>query len=427
MTSSVAAEYSDEEERASKGNAKKADGVPEKKDRKGRKRSRPRSKRRPKRRSKKRRRRSASTAKSDRQASRDRVRRLSNALADETQGREEFGRFEDSEFELAAGYFAKYGFLSVEDIRKAKARSRDFFIEDLRAEHLAINDLRLVLEIFELFPPMQKNRSVENPEFEEICIPVRMKTLSLCFEQLGGILRPDQQMVNAVSIELAKALATNPAYTPFVIPDLAKRPWAPAAADRGKAVESWAARMKNFKSGQQLSFQAWLLYLLRFLIAADVCKAWDTFGGLIAQLNRLGIVLNLAVTENVPTALLYDSQLRAHIADLARQRSVNVDYATLLAEENIAVKRQVLKDLSENHHKKQPQIRSRNSFQLRPRPLNNQFRRGGNNYPPQIRPRRDFRQGNPNTQGISQGAAQGNNPAHQPRVDHPGPPAENQG
>ena len=310
--------------------------------------------------------------------------KLADELAQATQGRDEFSRFEDIDFETAAGYFAKFGFFSLDEIKKAKQKARDFFIEDLRAERLTINDIRLVLEIFELCPPAVKNRNTKNPEFEEICLPVRRKSLAVNLEQLSGWLRPDQLMVNAISAELAKALATSPAYTPFVVLDVSKKPWVPGAADHVKAVESCSSRMKNFKSAQQLSFQSWMLYMLRFFVAAEACKAWDSFGGLIAQLNNLGVVLNIAITENVATALLYDTQLRAHLADLARQRAVNVDYFMLLSEENVAIKRQTVKDMAENYArpKQRPRApsttRARNNWTRRPQFQNNSWDRNNN-------------------------------------------------
>ena len=311
MGSPEPADYSDEEPRRSRsGRRKRSEQLRKEKSKKSRSRGR-----------RSRKRRSVSREKVEKKKSKPS--KLAAAIAEATQGREEFARFEDEDFELAAGYFAKFGFLTLEDIKKAKTKARDFFIEDLRAERLAINDIRLVLEIFELFPPAAKNRNAKNPEFEEICIPARMKSLALNFEQLRGRLRPDQQMANAISAELARALATTPTYTPFVTVELVKKPWAPNSADHVKAVESWAARMKNFKSPQPLSIQAWLLYMLRFLIAADVCKAWESFGGMIAQVNNLGAILNIAITENVATAIMCDTHLRTHLADLARARAVN--------------------------------------------------------------------------------------------------------
>ena len=52
--------------------------------------------------------------------------KLATELAEATHGREEFSRFEDLDFETAAGYFGKLGFFSLEDVKKAKQKARDF-------------------------------------------------------------------------------------------------------------------------------------------------------------------------------------------------------------------------------------------------------------------------------------------------------------
>ena len=52
--------------------------------------------------------------------------------------------------------------------------------------------------------------------------------------------------------------------------------------------------------------QAWLLYQLRFLIAADLACAWTGFGGLAAQLNHLSIVMNISITYSDATTKEYN-------------------------------------------------------------------------------------------------------------------------
>ena len=47
---------------------------------------------------------------------------------------------------------------------------------------------------------------------------------------------------------------------------------------------------------------------MRYVLAGDLTGAWSPFGGLEAQMNHIGIVLDLAVTEHAGVALSYDLQ-----------------------------------------------------------------------------------------------------------------------
>ena len=59
--------------------------------------------------------------------------------------------------------------------------------------------------------------------------------------------------------------------------------------------------------------------------------AWSSFGGIAAQLNHLSIVLHIATTETIGTAVLYDNLLSAHLEELARSRAERVGAAVDLS------------------------------------------------------------------------------------------------
>ena len=61
----------------------------------------------------------------------------------------------------------------------------------------------------------------------------------------------------------------------------------------------------------ELSIQAWLLYSIRFVIAADFCRAFDSCGCLAAQIDHLCVVLNLSIAELAHFAINYDRVLRS--------------------------------------------------------------------------------------------------------------------
>ena len=55
----------------------------------------------------------------------------------------------------------------------------------------------------------------------------------------------------------------------------------------------------------------------------------------------MAVLLNLSIVENSGIAISYDIALRKHIAQLARQRRTDIDYAKLLSEECFEVKKQI--------------------------------------------------------------------------------------
>ena len=94
----------------------------------------------------------------------------------------------------------------------------------------------------------------------------------------------------------------------------------------------------------QLPFAAWAIYRMRFIFTADICGDWASFGGLAAQLNGLSVVLNIAATDNIQTALINASLLPNHLGELSRPRAESTagatDFSSLLATEQLHFKTQ---------------------------------------------------------------------------------------
>ena len=112
-------------------------------------------------------------------------------------------------------------------------------------------------------------------------------------------------------------------YTPFIAPELSKSPWPVASQSHSAALAKWqaSARLAQRSSEPQLvPFQAWLLYQLRFVFTAEICGAWQLFGGLAAQLSHLSIVLHLSTVETMAVAFSYDRLVKAYLAEKARSR-----------------------------------------------------------------------------------------------------------
>ena len=112
---------------------------------------------------------------------------------------------------------------------------------------------------------------------------------------------PDQEMANAFAKEITIAQKKGPPYTPFVTPKPRERPWCVDLPihERDNKARKDSVPHKSNDSPQQVSAQAWFLYMLRFILVGDLLDARAPFGGLSAQLSHLIIVLHLATVENV--------------------------------------------------------------------------------------------------------------------------------
>ena len=124
----------------------------------------------------------------------------------------------------------------------------------------------------------------------------------------------------------------------------------PETADHQAAQAQWGRYAKSSKKVQlplELSIQSFLLYQLRFLLAADLCSAWTGCGGLGAQISHLSIVINLAAIETVGLALTYHAILSARMAEKARQRSTaEAEFISMLSAEQFDVREQAKRDVA---------------------------------------------------------------------------------
>ena len=92
---------------------------------------------------------------------------------------------------------------------------------DLReAERRSFPHTQLMLQISGHFPPRQmRNRpNVRDPHYEEALMPARLGDFSAQLGTLSAFLKPNQDMANGISLELARGAGMVPAYTPFIMP-----------------------------------------------------------------------------------------------------------------------------------------------------------------------------------------------------------------
>ena len=179
----------------------------------------------------------------------------------------------------AAETLVRYRIVSLAVLRLTDRESRAMFVRDLReGERRTFPQMQLLLQLLGHFhPQQQRNRpNAKDPSYEEVVIPTRLANFSVDFRGLTGLLKPNQDMANMISLELARGRSKVPAYTPFIVPKISEAPWPIASADHSAAVAKWKNNTRIAKRElfpDALPLQAWLLYQLRFLITAEMLGA----------------------------------------------------------------------------------------------------------------------------------------------------------
>ena len=228
-----------------------------------------------------------------------------------TAGRERLEAFTAQDMEQAAETLVRYRLCNLSTIRHAERDARRLFLSELMDnERKSFPELQLLMQLFSHFAPVvaRQRLNAKDPSFEELAIPKKLARYTSNLSGMGGYLKPNQPMVNYISKEIAVGKLKAPSYTPYIVPNPAEAPWPVPSAEHRTAVAKWTTNRQASRAAnpQALPLSAWLLYQMRFIFSADLCGAWSTFGGLSAQLNHLSIVLHLATTEAIGTALTYD-------------------------------------------------------------------------------------------------------------------------
>ena len=265
----------------------------------------------------------------------DLVRDLSAVITD----RSDFARFSKGSVRLAATILVRFGIETLAELRSTRSDQRSHFLADAKKSY-GSKSMKLVHEIFATFPPVKKGRNIATVEFNEIHLPRRLKNFTVDLSTIAGTLRPTQEMVNAVSEEIARGESNPQPFHPYVIPNYHEHPWLPRNAPHVNAFHAWKNKSKGVRKNA-ISFQQWLHHHMRFVFSAEVCSLWTPFGGIAAQLNHITVLLSLATLESAGFAMKYHDLLVRTLADCARAR-FPFDYATALSEVHEDTRRAIL-------------------------------------------------------------------------------------
>ena len=250
-----------------------------------------------------------------------------------------------------ANWLVAYGIPTLEAFRTTDEIARRYLVEDLRkTEKLTFPQLSFLFKLARHIPPHDQKVSEKNMRFTELDIPKALESYAPPLSSLSAFFLPDQDQVNWIKKEVAIAASKDPPFVPYLAPKLWEHPWMPSDQDHTGARSRWLGYSKQAKRSiapQTMTIQAFALYHLRFVFAADLCKAWQPFGGLGPQFAHLSSVLHLSVTESVGIALAYHRLVCQKLQEKARRRAPALaDFTALLAAESFTLKEQAKKEIA---------------------------------------------------------------------------------
>ena len=165
-----------------------------------------------------------------------------NEILEVLGGGERFGGFSGRQLDGVRNLFIRYGFLCVKDTRRTKGEARNCFVGDLRRwGNASFLSARYILDVYgHLAPGNIRNDEGKNvPVFDGISIPSNLKHFIWGMSSLSSIFVPGQDMASAISLELVRAAKTAPRYHPYIIPQLAEKPWVVPTPDHVNAITRW--------------------------------------------------------------------------------------------------------------------------------------------------------------------------------------------
>ena len=140
---------------------------------------------------------------------------------------------------------------------------------------------------------------------------------------MSGLIKPNQDMANAVILELARGRRKVPAYAPFIAPEIADAPWPVASSDHSAAIIKWRnnARIAKRDLPPGCADSGMDAVSVAFSPGGRNVGDLSYFGGFPAGLSHLAIVLNMAAANSVAVSMAYGRPAQQHLDANARARS----------------------------------------------------------------------------------------------------------
>ena len=153
----------------------------------------------------------------------------------------EFAKFDIHMIANTARILVRFGVDSMTELRAIRADRRAHFVDDAKKSY-HFKSLKLMRELFALFPPIKKGINITSAEYNEVHLPKRLQNFTANLSALAGTLRPTQEMVNLVSEDIARGEANPQPYFPFATADYHQHPWMPRRTAHSNALSAWKAK-----------------------------------------------------------------------------------------------------------------------------------------------------------------------------------------
>ena len=286
------------------------------------------------------------------------------------QAHNKFEQFDLTRVWDTAVLLVRYGIPSLESFRTTDDQARKYLFEDFRkAEKLSFAEIALVLKLNRHIPPHDQKTSEKNIRYTELDIPRALTSFRPNLSCISAAFQPEQEMVNWINKQRAIAASKDPPYVPYLAPKLTEPPWMLPTTEHQSARTGWVAYSRQARrqaSPQELSIQCFSLYHMRFLLSAELCNAFEPFGGIAHQLSHLSTVLNLSIVESVGVALAYHRIIVTKLQERARQRSAKLsDFTELLKSEDFSAKEQAKREITSAVEKDKKELAAHKEAQAR--------------------------------------------------------------
>ena len=233
---------------------------------------------------------------------------------------------------------AAYGITTIEAFRATGETARRYLPDDIRkAEKMTFFAACLLPKLARHIPPRDQKVPEKNTRYTELDIPKALAKYAPSLSSIPDFSPPGQYQVNFTRVEIAIAASQGPPYVPYLAPKLSENPRMPSDSDHSIARTRWVSFSKQSKRSlapQELAIQAFALYHLRFVFAADLGQAFQTFGGLGPQLPHFSTAHHLGGKESVGEALAYHRPVAQKLQGKSRKRAaMGSDFTALLSSE----------------------------------------------------------------------------------------------
>ena len=117
--------------------------------------------------------------------------------------RAEFLKFDTASIANTSLILVRFGIETFTELKTTRIDQRNHFIADAKKSY-GSKSLKLLHELFALFPPINRGRNIASIEFNEVHLPRKLANFTANLSSRSGALRPVQEMVNAVSEEISR-------------------------------------------------------------------------------------------------------------------------------------------------------------------------------------------------------------------------------